>query len=326
MNKKLVSLVFPMYNEEGNVFKLFDEVKKVVDELSLKYNFEIIFVNDGSKDGTIEKLNQLYKENSDLVKVLCFARNYGHQIAVTAGQDIAKGDAVIIMDSDLQDPPSLIVPMLEKYENGCDIVYAKRKSYKTNFTKKASAYFFYRILKKIASVEIPVDTGDFRLLSKRVNEEMRKYKEKSRYLRGMTSLMGFKSDFVEFDRGERFSGTTHYPFKKQLKLALNGITGFSTFPLSLISMMGIFLSLLAFVGGGSFIVYRLFVGGNVSGWLSMMTILIFFSGLNMLMIGILGEYIGRIYTEVIDRPLYTVDYILGENNTENNKKTIQRHG
>lgn len=321
--KNHISFIFPVYNERDGLPELWGKMQPVFESVSKKYDYEVIFVNDGSRDGSFEKLTELYKSNPEHVKVIHFSRNYGHQIAVTAGQDIAQGDAVIIMDSDLQDPPEVALKLIGKWEQGADIVYAKRRSYKTHPVKKFFGWAFYRILRSIAQVEIPVDTGDFRLLSKKVNSEMKKYKEKSRYLRGMTSLMGFQSDFVEFDRGERFAGKTHYPFKKSVKLALDAITGYSTFPLKFISRLGTWMSLFAFLGGGVYILYTFFTQTQVSGWLSLMAALVFFFGVTMLMIGILGEYIGRIYTEVLDRPLYTVDMYLGS--PVDTVNTIQRN-
>lgn len=312
-----------MYNEQENVQELWRRMHSVLQAVSQNYRYEIVFVNDGSKDSTLEQLSNLYRKNSEVIKVISFAKNYGHQIAVTAGQDAAKGDAIIIMDSDLQDPPEVALELIKKWEQGADIVYAKRRTYKTHPLKKFFAWSFYRILKRIAQVDIPVDTGDFRLLSKRVNDEMRKYKEKSRYLRGMTSLMGYQSDFVEFDRGERYAGKTNYPFRKSLKLALDAITGYSTFPLKFISNLGIYLSVFAFAFGFVYILWTLASGTAISGWLSLMSVILFFFGITMLMIGILGEYIGRIYTEVLDRPLYTVDFYWGADLPENT--TIQRN-
>lgn len=312
-----------MYNEEKGVDELWKRMLVVIDELRKGYIVEVIFINDGSKDRTLAKLSELYKNNEDKVKVIAFSRNYGHQIAVTAGQDLAQGDAVIVMDSDLQDPPHVALELIKKWEQGYDIVYARRRTYKTHPVKKFFGWAFYRILKNIANVDIPVDTGDFRLLSKRVNEEMRKYKEKSRYLRGMTSLMGYNSTFIEFDREDRFAGVTSYPFKKSLKLAFDAITGYSTFPLKFITNAGLGLSFLSFIFGFGYIVWTLVAGTAISGWLSMMSLIIFFFGIAMLMMGILGEYIGRIYTEILDRPLYTVDFYLGAEHPD--KTTQQRN-
>ena len=317
-----ISFIFPLYFEEAVIPKLRSEVMKIVRILETRYEVEIILVNDGSKDQTAVLIRDWYESEKNLIRIISFAKNYGHQIAVSAGQDVATGDAVIIMDSDLQDPPEVALELVKKWENGADIVYAKRSSYNAGFAKKLFGWAFYRVLKNIASVDIPVDTGDFRLLSKRVNEEMKKYKEKSRYLRGMTSLMGYRAEFVEFIRADRYAGTTHYPFSKSLKLALDAITGYSLFPLKAITRLGIIFSGLAFVGGGGYLLYTILSGTAISGWLSMMSFVILFFGVNMLMMGILGEYIGRIYQEVLDRPLYTVDYSLGI--TKPSHTTIQR--
>ncbi len=321
--KKLISFIFPIYNEAETIPQLYVEVLKAIKPLEPTYDVELIFVNDGSKDDSISLLQDIQQVDTK-VKVIGFAANAGHQIAVTAGQDYATGDAVIIMDSDLQDPPQVALELIKKWEEGNDIVYARRRSYKTHPVKKFYAFLFYRLLKKIASVDIPVDTGDFRLLSKRVNTEMKKYKEKSRYLRGMTSLMGYKHAFVEFDRGERFAGATNYPFKKSLKLALNGITGFSTFPLGLITTTGIGLAMLSFVGGFFYILISLSTNNNVSGWVSLMSVTLFVSGIQLFMLGIIGEYIGRIYTEVLDRPLYTIAVKKGFGE-EPKETTVQRN-
>ncbi|MGL4757692.1 MAG: glycosyltransferase family 2 protein, partial [Patescibacteria group bacterium] len=234
---KTISFILPIYNEEGNIQKLWEELQKVEKKLS-KYNVEYIFINDCSKDNSIFLLNDIFKSNQDKVKIRSFSRNYGHQIAVSAGQDIATGDAIIIMDTDLQDPPMVCLELIKKWEDGFDIVYAQRRKYKTNFMKEVSAFVFYRLLAMISEVKIPVDTGDFRLISKRVNEEMKKYKEKSKFLRGISCLVGFSTAAVQFDRQDRFAGKPGYTFIKSLKLALDGITGFSTVPLKMINYIG----------------------------------------------------------------------------------------
>jgi glycosyltransferase involved in cell wall biosynthesis len=313
-----ISFVLPIYNESKNIPKLFSELEKVTDKLKTQSkSVELIFVDDGSSDDSFLELQKIYNENPKEIKIISFSRNYGHQIAVTAGQDHASGDAVIIMDSDLQDPPSVCHELIKKWESGYDIVYAKRRSYKTNFIKKWTAYFFYRILKVIAGVDIPVDTGDFRLLSKRVNLEMQKYSEKSRYLRGISSLIGFKSTSVLFDRSERFAGKPAYTFTKSLNLAIDGITGFSLFPLKLISFLGLFFASFSFLIGFLYIVFTTVSGQNISGWASLMSVTIFMGGVQMMMLGIIGEYIGRIYIQSLNRPLYTVDKFLAD--TEKSK-------
>ena len=323
-SRQLISFVFPIYNEEDTIHKLYEEVCRILTEVEKTYDTEVICVNDGSRDGSANLLFDLSKRDTRW-KVISFAKNFGHQIAVTAGQDHASGDAVIIMDADLQDPPYVALELITKWEEGYEIVYAKRRSYNAHPVKKFLGYTFYRLLKNIASVDIPVDTGDFRLLSKRVNEQMKRFKEKSRYLRGMTSLMGYKSTFVEFDRADRYAGVTNYPFQKSLKLALDGITGFSTYPLKLITTTGIWMSLFSVVFGIAYIIFTLITHTNISGWVSLFAAVIFMGGVQLFMLGVLGEYIGRIYTEVLDRPLYTVARYSGFAEFSDKGTTVQRN-
>jgi polyisoprenyl-phosphate glycosyltransferase len=311
---KLISFVLPIYNEEGNITKLWEELQLLESSLSSRFKVEYIFVNDYSKDNSQQMLVDIHTANPEKVKVRSFSKNNGHQIAVTAGQDIAKGDAVIIMDTDLQDPPAVCIDLINKWEEGYDVVYAQRRKYKTNFTKEISAFVFYRLMAKIADVNIPVDTGDFRLISKRVNDEMKKYKEKSKFLRGISCLVGYKHTAVQFDRQERYSGKTGYTFGKSLKLAIDGITGFSVMPLKMISTLGFALSVLSVLTGVGYAVYGIATGHAVEGWASIILSVFFLGGIQMLMLGILGEYLGRIYTEVLNRPLYALDLDLGNGN------------
>jgi polyisoprenyl-phosphate glycosyltransferase len=304
----LISFVLPIYNEEGNLPRLWEELQNLQNQIQ-KHDCEFIFVNDGSSDKSLEMLVDLHKQNPKSVRVVNFSRNHGHQIAVTAGQDLAQGDAVIIMDTDLQDPPETCLDLIAEWEKGFDIVYAQRSHYKTNFVKQTAAWAFYRILKQIASVDIPVDTGDFRLISKRVNQEMQRYPEKAKYLRGISSLVGFKQSCVQFRRNDRFSGKTGYTFWKSLKLAIDGITGFSVFPLQLISILGMFFAVTGFLFGFGYIIYSFFATPAVGGWASLMSVVVFMGGIQMLMLGLIGEYLGRVYVQVLDRPLYTVDKI-----------------
>ncbi len=309
-NQQLISFILPIYNEEQGIARLWQELEDLQTKIK-NYRCEFVFVNDGSKDNSLAELIKIYENNGN-VKVLNFARNFGHQIAVTAGQDLVQksdSQAIIIMDSDLQDPPLTCLDLITKWEQGFDIVYAQRSEYKSNLLKKIPAFVFYRLLRKIASVDVPVDTGDFRLISRRVNDEMSKYTEKARYLRGISSLIGFKQACVQFKRSERFAGKTGYTFLKSLHLAIDGITGFSIFPLQLISIVGSIVAIFGFVFGFSYIIYSTINGHNISGWASLMSVFIFFSGIQMLMLGIIGEYLGRIYIEALNRPLYTVDKI-----------------
>ena len=312
----LISFILPIYNEEGNIPKLWQELEGLQKKLAGKYEVEFVFVNDGSRDNSINILKDLQKKHSKFIKVIDFTRNYGHQIAVTAGQDYANGDAIIIMDTDLQDPPLVCLDLIQKWEEGFDIVYAQRRKYKTNFVKEISAFIFYRLLKKIASVDIPVDTGDFRLISKRVNDEMKKYKEKSRFLRGISCLTGFSQTAVMFDRSERFSGKPGYTFIKSFRLALDGITGFSLIPLKMITILGMILAIGSILFGLIYIPITIFTQINYSGWASLFSGIVFLGGIQLLTLGVIGEYIGRIYIEVLDRPLYTIAEVIETSKTK----------
>ena len=306
MPKKSISFVLPIYNEAKNISKLWEELLILEEKIIDQYLIDFIFVNDCSTDNSLNLLLNLHHNNKN-VRIISFSKNYGHQIAVTAGMANAYGDGVIIMDSDLQDPPIVCLDLIKKWEEGYDVVYAQRKKYKTNFVKQISAFFFYRIMKLITNVDIPLDTGDFRLVSKRINLEMAKYKEKNRFLRGLSCLIGFKHTAVQFDRQPRFAGKPGYTFAKSLKLAIDGITGFSTVPLELITCIGFFCSIGGGLLGFFYIIFSLITNNTISGWASLMFVIIVIGGLQILMLGIIGSYIGRIYIEVLDRPLYTID-------------------
>lgn len=271
-----------------------------------KFECQFVFVNDGSSDRSWNLLKEIYYQNPTKVKLINFSRNFGHQIAVSCGQNETVADAVIIMDTDLQDPPLVCLELIKKWQEGYDIVYAQRKKYKTSFIKEVSAFVFYRLMAKIAQVEIPVDTGDFRLLSGRVNEEMKKFPEKNRFLRGISCLVGFKSAAVQFDRSERFAGKPGYSFQKSLKLAIDGLTSFSLFPIRIVSITGLFFAIFGCLFGFLYILWSLLTHKTSDGWASLMFVIIFLGGVQLLMLGILGEYIGRIFTEVLNRPLYTI--------------------
>ena len=271
-----------------------------------EFKCEFVFVNDGSTDNSWQILKEIYQKNPQKVKLINFSRNYGHQIAVSCGQNETNADAVIIMDTDLQDPPMVCLELIQKWQRGFDVVYAQRRKYKTNFIKEISAFVFYRLMAKIAQVDIPIDTGDFRLISGRVNNEMKKYPEKNRFLRGISCLVGFKSAAVQFDRNERFAGKPGYSLIKSLKLAIDGLTSFSLFPIRLVSLTGLFFAGFSFIFGTFYIIWSILGHKTAEGWASLMFIIIFLGGIQLLMLGILGEYIGRIFIEVLNRPLYTI--------------------
>ena len=311
-HKFLLSIVIPVYYQEKGLNELYRRLKSVVDRLAAEYNYEIIFVNDGSKDKSIDELIRLNKLDIN-VKVLNFSRNFGHQIAVTAGIDHSSGDIVVLIDDDLQDPPEIIIEMLDKWKQGYQVVYGIRKKRKgENFFKKASAKIFYRLLGKLSSVPIPLDTGDFRLMDKVVVNYLKEMREENRFIRGMVSWVGFKQFGLLYDRDPRFAGKSQYNLKKLVKFALNGITGFSDKPLLFSSYFGFIITFLAFIYGLKIVIEKILYPNTIlTGWTSLIVIVLFFGGVQLLSIGILGTYIGRIYNEVKKRPLYIIEGVYG---------------
>lgn len=306
MHNKLISIVVPMYYEEKVADECYKRLKKVMNDNEI--NYEFIFVNDGSKDKTFEILNKIAEEDNN-TKIISFSRNFGHQIAVTAGVDKAKGDAVVVIDADLQDPPELIPKMIDLWNDGYKVVYAKRKKRKgESFFKLLTAGMFYRILDKMTDIDIPLDTGDFRLMDRAVVNVLKTMKENNRFVRGMVSWVGFKQTPIEYERDERFAGETKYPLKKMIKFASDGIISFSAKPLKLMGSLGVFcvsISLIIFLYA---LIRKLTNDVNVvSGWASIMTAVTFLGGVQLLSISVLGEYIGRIYDESKGRPLYVIE-------------------
>ncbi|PYH27582.1 hypothetical protein US8_00205 [Bacillus altitudinis] len=298
------SVVVPVYNEELVIHESYQRLKTVMDSTGEAY--ELLFVNDGSMDRTAELIKG-YCQTDPHVRLIDFSRNFGHQIAITAGMDYAKGEAVVVIDADLQDPPELILDMIEKWKEGYEVVYAVRTQRKgeTAF-KKYTASLFYRVLRQITEVDIPIDTGDFRLMDRKVCHEMKKIREKNPFVRGLVSWVGFKQIAVEYVRDERLAGETKYPLKKMLKLSMDGITSFSYKPLKLASVAGIALSAIGFISMFLVLYLKLFTNSTITGWSSLIVIQLFFSGIILFMLGMIGEYIGRIYDEAKDRPLYIV--------------------
>lgn len=301
-----ISVVVPMYNEEEVIMETYKRLKAVMDETGEKY--ELIFVNDGSRDKTRDLAAAIcYKDKN--VKLIDFARNFGHQVAISAGMDNSSGDAVVVIDADLQDPPEVIPQMIAKWREGFDVVYGKRlKREGDSFFKKFTAKIFYRTLNKLTDTEIPVDTGDFRLIDRKVCDALKNnISEKNRYVRGIISWLGFKSAPVEFVREKRFAGTTKYPLKKMLKFASDAIMSFSLKPLKLATYLGVGISIASFIYMLVLIILKLCgVLSTVLGWTSIVAISLFFNGLILMILGILGSYIGRIYEEVKGRPLYVI--------------------
>lgn len=299
-----ISVIIPVYNEEKNIQNLYDRLSEVMQNLNVSY--ELIFVNDGSKDASIGLIKVLAKKYKE-VKYIDFSRNFGHQIAVTAGLDKTSGDAVVIIDADLQDPPELIADMYQKRKEGFEVIYAKRKNRKgESFLKLLTAKVFYRLLAKMTSISIPVDTGDFRMIDKKIVEVLREMPEKNKYLRGQISWVGFNQTFVEYDRQERQAGATGYTYRKMLHFALDGITAFSDVPLKVVTYFGFIVSIIAFFVA----IYALFAKfvweNSVPGWTSLMIAILFIGGIQMIAIGIIGEYLSRMNHNIRNRPLYII--------------------
>ena len=300
----LLSVIIPVFNEE----EIVAETYRVLEEELKNVEHELIFVNDGSKDRTREIVEGLLPGNPNN-KIVNFSRNFGHQAAFSAGLDHATGDAVVIIDGDLQDPPSLIHEMLEKWREGYQVVYAQRNKRKgETIFKRFTAFAFYRIIGKLTSIDIPPDTGDFRLMDRCVVNQLTNLPERSRFLRGLVCWVGFNKIGVKYDRAERTAGTSKYPLKKMMRLAFDGITGFSSAPLKI----SFYLGFTAVIVGFGLLVWSILEkflnpATTVPGWASLMTAIVFFGGVQLISIGILGEYIGRIYDEVKQRPLYIED-------------------
>ncbi len=304
MEKELLSIIVPMYYEELVAYECYHRLKSVVNNIDFM-DHEIIFVNDGSKDRTLSILKSIAKSDKN-VKIIDFSRNFGHQAAVTAGLFNCKGDAVVIIDADLQDPPEIIPDMVEKWKDGHQVIYGKRKkrSGESKF-KLLTAKYFYRTLSYMSSIEIPRDTGDFRLMDKIVVEAFKEMPEQNRFIRGMVSWIGFDQVALEYNRDDRFAGETKYPLRKMIKFATDGIVSFSTKPLKLTAIFGtctIGISILLII----YTIITKIVSNTSMGWASTMCVILFFSGVQLLSLGVIGEYIARIYDESKNRPLYLV--------------------
>lgn len=300
-----LSVIIPSYNEERNVGIMHERLTKTLSEITDSY--EMIFVNDCSKDQTLLRIKELAERDSH-VKYLSFSRNFGHQIAVSAGLDFCTGEAVVIIDGDLQDPPELITQMYERYKEGYKVVYAKRKTREgETWFKKATAKIFYRLLASMTSIDIPVDVGDFRLIDRVIVEHLRNMPEKSKYIRGQIAWIGYKQTFVEYHRDARLYGTTNYPLKKMLRFALDGITAFSDKPLKIASGLGIFAAIVSLLALVYALISHFCFHATITGWTSLILSVLFIGGVQLITIGIIGEYIARINNDVRNRPLYILD-------------------
>ena len=304
------SLIIPIYNEEETIPELYSRVSKVMD--SLEDSTELILINDGSQDRSLKLIKELHLEDSR-VCYLNLARNFGHQTAVTAGLNFARGQVIVILDADLQDPPELIPEMVTLWEQGYDVVYAQRiKRRKETWFKKFTAYVFYRLLRRLADVDIPADTGDFCLMDRQVVETLNQMPERNRYIRGLRAWIGFRQTAVKFQRDPRFAGEVKYTFRKSFSLALNSLVSFSRVPLRISTYLGLISAFAALCMALLVLYWRIFeTNSPITGLATIVIAIFFFGSVQLVCLGILGEYIGRIYEEVKGRPLYTLAEIGG---------------
>jgi glycosyltransferase involved in cell wall biosynthesis len=321
MNAPTFSIIAPVYNEAGSLRELHARVSEIM--ASTGEPWELLLVDDGSTDRSPEVIRALYEQDPDHVRAVQFARNFGHGIAVTAGMDYARGDAVILMDADLQDPPETILRLVEKWREGYEVVYAVRAQREgETWFKRTTASLFYRVLSWITDVPIPLDTGDFRLMDRRVVDAVGRMRERHRFVRGMVSWVGFRQTGIEYERHERFAGETKYTLRKMLRLAWDGITSFSYLPLQLATYLGFTIALLSALGILLVIYLRAFTGSEpLKGQATTLVMVLFLGSVQLISLGIVGEYLGRIYNEVKERPLYIIRQTLGEGGASREEDT-----
>jgi polyisoprenyl-phosphate glycosyltransferase len=306
--RESISVVVPVYNEEAVLAEFHRRLGAALDDTAA--SAEIIYVNDGSQDGSMARLAELHRTDPR-VAVVDLSRNFGKEIAMTAGLDHADGDAVIVIDADLQDPPELIPQMISAWREGNDVVLMRRRSRaQESWFKKATARAFYRAIGRIGSIDIPEDVGDFRLLSRRAVLALRRFPERSRFMKGLFAWIGFPCREIEYDRDRRFAGDTKWNYWRLWNFALEGITSFSVTPLKLASYVGVMTSLVAFAYGGYFVVKTLIFGDVVRGFPTLIAVVLFLGGLQLMALGIIGEYLARMFIEVKQRPLYLVQQVL----------------
>lgn len=304
-----LSVVIPIYNEEANLGYLFERVLDSLQGLNISY--EIICINDGSRDRSLEKLVQCHRENP-VIKVINFSRNFGKDIALSAGLDYTCGAAVIPLDADLQDPPELIGDLLEKWRQGYDVVYATRRDRQgESWLKQMSASNFYRLLGRVSQVPIPQNTGDFRLMDRRVIEALKQLPERNRFMKGLFAWVGYRQVAIEYDRNPRYAGRSKWNYWQLWNFALDGITAFSSIPLKVWSYLGLGISLVALVYAVFLVIRTLISGIDVPGYASLMVAVLFMGGVQLISLGVIGEYLGRVYEEVKGRPLYLVRDLYG---------------
>ena len=303
-DKQKISVIIPVFNEEGSISELLNRLQTVLKQQQI--SSEIILVDDGSTDGTLPILQEFANKNNE-VKLIVFSRNFGNQAAVSAGLNYCIGECAIIIDADLQDPPELLPELIAKWQEGYEVVFAQRAARKgESLFKKITASIFYRLLQKLTQVDIPPDTGDFRLIDRKVITTLNEMPEKNRFVRGMVSWAGFRQTGITYVRQERFAGETKFPFFKMLKFALTGITSFSFVPLQLASYFGFIVSAGAFISGLYVLYLKFFTDKTIQGWTSLMIALLFLGGIQLITLGIVGEYIGRMSDEVKQRPAYVI--------------------
>lgn len=305
---KRLSLIFPVFNEERVLPVLYDRVCQVIN--GLEYEFEVILVNDGSHDRSLELMRE-FQQRDPRFKVIDFSRNFGHQTAITAGLDYATGDAVMLLDADLQDPPEIIPHFLTKWHEGYQVVYGIRRHRKEHLLKRMAYASFYRLLQRVSDITIPLDSGDFCLMDRVVVDTIIAMPESNRFVRGLRSWAGFRQFGLEYERDKRHSGDVKYTLSKLIKLALNGIFSFSYFPLQLASYAGFTISAVSFLAILVYLYKKLVVGGEPQGFPTLVILILFLGGIQLIVLGIMGEYIGRIYDEVKRRPPYVVRQLYG---------------
>jgi dolichol-phosphate mannosyltransferase len=308
----MISLVVPVFNEQEVLYELYNRIRNVLNSINL--SFEIIFVNDGSTDKSMDIMLDLYNKDKN-VKIIQFSRNFGHQIAIAAGIDYARGDVVITMDADLQHPPELIPQLIKKWQEGYDIVYTYRQRTRdAGFLKNVTSRLFYAIVNRLAEIHIPHGAADFRLLNRNVVEAIRALGERALFLRGLIGWVGFRQVAIPFEAQARYGGHSKYSFMRMLRFAVDGITSFSSVPLYFSAFIGVVIALCSFIYAAFAIYARLFTGHVVEGWTSVMVALLFLGGIQLITLGIQGAYLGRIYNEVKGRPRYLVyrSYGFGE--------------
>lgn len=302
-SKPKLSFVIPVYNEQDNLPVLFARLTAVMEETEPDY--EIIFVDDGSRDESLVLLQELARKDSR-VCVVELARNFGHQIAISAGLDYASGDGVVIMDADLQDPPEVLPDFIAKWQEGYDVVYAVRRHRKENWFKRSAYKIFYRFLKRIASIDIPLDAGDFCIMDRRVVRILVNMPERNRFVRGIRSWIGLEQTGLDYERHARYAGDSKFTFVRLLYLALDGLVSFSFIPLRAIAIMGFVVSALSILAAFVYLMLRLTVGVNPAGFTTIIVAIFFLAGIQLVTIGVIGEYVGRVFEEVKRRPLYVV--------------------